>query len=197
MLTSDSESGRMGLRGKERPETLIPPPWHGRQGGFSGEMAVRCAPWASFQGRDYGFPHPSQGEMTEKSAWKRNFSGTGSPNSVEVGHQDAAVAQIDLTGIGRGLVPVVGESSGLLPEVRRFVIGHPFLDRTSRRDGRLEGVDVERRLWWRWDANDTLPKVPRGGGRIRPARAAARLRWFSWACCSGGRERGRHPRLGG
>ena len=49
-------------------------------------------------------------------------------------HQNAAVAQVKLPefGIGPGLVPVVGKSSGLIPEVRRFVIGHPFLDRPFR-----------------------------------------------------------------
>jgi hypothetical protein len=46
------------------------------------------------------------------------------PDSVEAGNLDATVAEINLTepGIGLGLVPVVGELGGLIPEVRRFVI---------------------------------------------------------------------------
>ena len=82
------------------------------------------------------------------------------PDSVEAGHQDAAVAQINLPGIGPGLVPVVGEPGGLIPEVRWFVIRHPLLDRSLRRVDRLEGVDVERWARRRRDVDDPLPKPP-------------------------------------
>ena len=113
--------------------------------------------------------------------------------SVEAGHQDATVAQVNLAEfrIGPGLVTVVGEPCGFVPEVRRFVIGHPFLDRAFPRDDRLECLDVEGRLWrWR-DVDDTRPKSPEAEEEFdmpRAAHAADGLHGRVAACAEGKRR---------
>jgi hypothetical protein len=60
----------------------------------------------SFQTQKYGLHFPSQGKSARERKFLRN--GIALPNSVEAGHQDAAVAQINPAGIVPELVPVVG-----------------------------------------------------------------------------------------
>jgi hypothetical protein len=94
------------LRGKEGPETLILPSWHDQQGGSSGEMAARHAAWSDLSKAEATvFP----GQAKENRRGSENFSGKGSSDSVEAGHQDAPVAQVRFPkfGLGPVLVPVV------------------------------------------------------------------------------------------
>ncbi len=105
-------------------------------------------------------PTQAKENRQENRRGSENFSGTGLPNSVEAGNQDTTVAQINLAEFGiAALVPVAGELRGLVPEVRRFVIGDPFLKRALRRDDRLEGLDVERWSRRRWNVDDPLNGV--------------------------------------
>ena len=54
------------------------------------------------------FPSRANENRQEYLRGSEIFSGKALPNSVEAGDQDATVAKINLTGIGPGLVPVVG-----------------------------------------------------------------------------------------
>ena len=90
-----------------------------------------------------------------------NFLGKGLRRSVEAGNQYPAIAQINLAEFGiAALVPVSRVVCGFVPEVRRFVIGNPFLDRAFRRDDQLEGLDFERWSRRRGNVDDSLPKSP-------------------------------------
>jgi hypothetical protein len=60
----------------------------------------------------------------------------------------------------------------MVPEVRRLVIWDPLLDRAFRRDDRLEGLDVEGRLWRRRNVDDSLPKSPEAEEEFDLLRAA-------------------------
>ena len=73
--------------------------------------------------------------------------------SVGIEDEDGAVCAEDLDGLAEGGA-LVEQVEALL----RIVVGNPFADGLPRRFDGLEGLDVERRVgWWR-DVDDSFPK---------------------------------------
>ena len=115
--------------------------WHGRQGDFFGEAAVRWGSWAKafFKRQATDFSSQAKGNLRGSE----NFSGTGSPDSGEAGHQIATVAQLNLTGMGGGgLLMSVGNAPVVSEEDRRLGDRRQETKRAPR--GSLASTLIER-----------------------------------------------------